>query len=80
MIMEHERSVQGKGRREEGIRNCGATIDISCIMTSLICMLIMGALRMPQKFVRLPCLGHFSIDEMTKMWSFSLLFCRVVVK
>jgi hypothetical protein len=42
--------------REEGIRKYGATIDISCVMASLICMLIVGALRMPQEFVRLPCL------------------------
>jgi hypothetical protein len=25
-------------------------------------------------------LGHFSIDEMTQIWSLSLLFCQVVVK
>ncbi len=42
--------------KEEGIGNYGTTIDISCVIASLICMLIVVSLRMPQEFVGLPCL------------------------
>jgi hypothetical protein len=42
--------------KEEGIGNCGATIDISCVIASLKCVLIVVSLRMPQEFVGLPCL------------------------